>query len=41
MQTNKVMTEAKLNEIARARLGFVFVMLAVSICSLMVDIFFI
>jgi hypothetical protein len=41
MQNDRIASEAKLNEIARARLGFVFVMLVMSICSLVIDILFV
>ena len=41
MQTNKIMTEAKLDEIARVRHGFVAVMLAASVLSLVIDVFFV
>ena len=41
MQANKIMTEAKRDEIARARYGFVAVMLAASVLSLVIDVFFV
>jgi hypothetical protein len=41
MQNERFASEARLNEIARARLGFVLVMLAMSICSLVIDLWFV
>jgi hypothetical protein len=41
MQNESIASEAKLNEIARARYGFVLVMLAMSICSLVIDLLFV
>lgn len=41
MQTNKIMTKGKLDEIARVRYGFVAVMLAASVLCLVIDLFFV
>lgn len=39
--TNKVMTEAELDEVARVRQWFVAVMLAASVITLLIDLFII
>jgi hypothetical protein len=41
MQNNSIASEAKLDEIARARYGFVLVMLLMSVCSLAIDLLFV
>ncbi|MDP3517043.1 MAG: hypothetical protein Q8S94_07740 [Pseudohongiella sp.] len=41
MQNESILSESKLDEIARARQGFVLVMLVLSVCSLAIDLLFI